>query len=639
MSEHNKGLQMTHSGHVDPLRRHCSIATLQSEPRGHFASLMDHLRTNTGNYVNVLLQVSQQKSDLELVRYVASVEGMAFYSPRPFFPGKDSAMAEKERLVGNDHFKKANYAKAFMHYSVAVVKAKYPENTEDKTLAFAVGNRSACLFQMSDYQNAAADIQLALSLGYPAESRYKLYDRLGQCYMRMNRPDKAKGAFLVCKQLLESVNGEDKRKETVNRALGMCKNTVASKEQNEDEEQLLVSHNEGFPSMSAKLRVEHNETVGRHTVANEEIHPADTVLVEEAFASVLYPQRHGLNCAHCFARLRAAVPCKRCSGMAFCSTLCRDKADDGGSHSIECEFQDVLTGLGCSQIARLALRIVSQHPKDYFLRRKEQLFNNGTSSKKDAYAQVYNLVGLEEQRWPEDLLMRAAMALVLLGILRAAGYFGEKKSTSATDTYTPNELFVASLLLRHLKVLQFNAHEVYETLRGSGTSLKPSKNIAVGLAVYPTAAYVNHSCHGGLARYFQGTKLVLKALRPFDIGHEVCDNYGPTFYLKPRGSRKKELSARYWFECQCEACRENWPLLDALPVLNVPTNQFDKATEKMNRGQVKDAIVHLKQHIIEAAAKTRPSQDLIRAEDKLRTCISNLGSVVYTDTIITVDKK
>ena len=47
--------------------------------------------------------------------------------------------------------------------------------------------------------------------------------------------------------------------------------------------------------------------------------------------------------------------------------------------------------------------------------------------------------------------------------------------------------------------------------------------------------------------------------------------------------RRRELSARYWFECQCLACIKNWQLLDALPkgqiisegncnVLNFPKN-------------------------------------------------------------------
>ena len=100
-----------------------------------------------------------------------------------------------------------------------------------------------------------------------------------------------------------------------------------------------------------------------------------------------------------------------------------------------------------------------------------------------------NLVGLNEQRWPEDLLTRSAMALVLLGILRASGYFGIAKTSTSADTYTNNELFIGSLLLRHLQVLlllfemnltncirhykklselEFIAHDFFKVIEGLG---------------------------------------------------------------------------------------------------------------------------------------------------------------------------
>jgi hypothetical protein len=43
--------------------------------------------------------------------------------------------------------------------------------------------------------------------------------------------------------------------------------------------------------------------------------------------------------------------------------------------------------------------------------------------------------------------------------------------------------------------------KVYEVLRAKEDSLKPCKNVAIGLAVYPTASYFNHSCHGDVARF------------------------------------------------------------------------------------------------------------------------------------------
>ncbi len=197
--------------------------------------------------------------------------------------------------------------------------------------------------------------------------------------------------------------------------------------------------------------------------------------------------------------------------------------------------------MGCSQVARLAMRLVTTRPLSYFIENKEPILELLTTSPHakentaDPYLRFLGLVGHEEERWPEDRLARAAMALVLLGILRASGYFGAQKfSGLSQDSYTNNELYIAALIYKHLEVLQFNAHEIYEVLRGSPVGLKPSKNVSIATAVYPTAALINHSCHGGLARFFQGTKLVLRTLLPLSAGSEVCDNYGPTFYLKSK---------------------------------------------------------------------------------------------------------
>ena len=117
--------------------------------------------------------------------------------------------------------------------------------------------------------------------------------------------------------------------------------------------------------------------------------------------------------------------------------------------------------------------------------------------------QVFSLVSNNRCRWPEDNFRRALMAGVLLKILRAAGYFGEERRRAEEEEEggaepTSEEVFVGTLLLRNLQVdqkcfaflvyvhcvdtspsfqvLQFNAHEVYESLRGSKSSLKPWKS-------------------------------------------------------------------------------------------------------------------------------------------------------------------
>ncbi len=98
------------------------------------------------------------------------------------------------------------------------------------------------------------------------------------------------------------------------------------------------NHHEKYNALNDKVEVACNNRVGRHTVAIDDLGVNETVLAEDALAHVLYPNRNGLNCQHCCKRLKSAVPCKRCSGVAFCSVGCRDEAEVS-YHNRECEFQ------------------------------------------------------------------------------------------------------------------------------------------------------------------------------------------------------------------------------------------------------------------------------------------------------------
>jgi hypothetical protein len=61
-------------------------------------------------------------------------------------------------------------------------------------------------------------------------------------------------------------------------------------------------------------------------------------------------------------------------------------------------------------------------------------------------------------------------------------------------------LFIGSLLLRHLQLLQFNAHEIFETRMETPNKFRGSKTVYVGVGIYPTVAMFNHDCHPALAR-------------------------------------------------------------------------------------------------------------------------------------------
>ena len=135
--------------------------------------------------------------------------------------------------------------------------------------------------------------------------------------------------------------------------------------------------------------------------------------------------------------------------------------------------------------------------------------------------------------------------------------------------------------------MQFNAHEIYETRVEELYKTEDSKTVFIAIGVYPTVALFNHECSPSVTRYaifnfnviaydlcstfaikisfkkryFSGKNIIIKAVRPLATNDILSDNYGPHYGKKTLLERTRELTSRYWFHCRCQACIENWPLI------------------------------------------------------------------------------
>ncbi len=58
--------------------------------------------------------------------------------------------------------------------------------------------------------------------------------------------------------------------------------------------------------------------------------------------------------------------------------------------------------------------------------------------------------------------------------------------------------------------------------------------------------------------------MVVRAIKTIAEGDMINENYGPIFTQKRRETRQKILRERYWFDCRCLPCVEEWPLIDAM---------------------------------------------------------------------------
>ncbi|XP_072758791.1 SET and MYND domain-containing protein 4 isoform X3 [Anoplolepis gracilipes] len=180
----------------------------------------------------------------------------------------------------------------------------------------------------------------------------------------------------------------------------------------------------------------------------------------------------------------------------------------------------------------------------------------------DVNMAAYNLVTHADKRTEKDFLERSLMAVFLLRCLQRVGFFAHP--TSDDEVPGAEEIIVAALLLRNLQLLQFNAHEFFETRLSAEHRFRGSRPVYLGVAIYPTVARFNHDCYPAVTRYFVGRHIVIRAVRGLQPGDIIAENYGPIFTKMTLAKRQRTLAGRYWFRCTCRACQEDWPHFENL---------------------------------------------------------------------------
>ncbi|PSN50624.1 hypothetical protein C0J52_17383 [Blattella germanica] len=78
--------------------------------------------------------------------------------------------------------------------------------------------------------------------------------------------------------------------------------------------------------------------------------------------------------------------------------------------------------------------------------------------------------------------------------------------------------------------------------------------------VHPTKLIIYSLFHLQLFRYFQGTSIIVRAIKNIKKGEMIAENYGQIFTQTPRAVRRTTLKSQYHFDCNCKPCQEDWPL-------------------------------------------------------------------------------
>ncbi|XP_065361509.1 SET and MYND domain-containing protein 4 [Calliphora vicina] len=537
----------------------CSARTVQSDKKGFFNEFYLEVKQSCGekwlkNYFGKLksneARILSIFSDREICDPVLGV----LENVQPVFKEKDAVFSSQRRLQADKYHlmwtssnKKEELQQALALANLAVMRA--PAKDVDMqiddglSLALALRSRAVILIALGEGEQALNDLKLAVSFGLDCKQSIDYYIKMAKAYALMGELTKAEISLKIAEKF---AGGGNALIDGCRRELPLIK--VNKKKFSKLAPSVTHGENEALKGASNLVKLVETKDKGRFVVANDAVKTGDVVLSENPVAACLLPTFYGSNCHHCFEKLVTPVPCLHCSGIAFCSAQCMGEACDT-YHRFECEYMDLFIGSGMSILCFIALRVFTQSA-------------NLEGALTTANLLYKNLCTHEDARQADDLLQRSLMSAFLLRCLQKSQYFGRRKTEGVNPTAV--ELQVGTALLGLLEVLQYNAHEIYQTNTTDEHLFDGSRVVYVGAGLYGTAAYFNHECWPSVARYFVGKKLVLAATKPHRPNEVVAENYGPVFTKVNLKERQRALRGRYLFSCNCMACQENWPTLQKL---------------------------------------------------------------------------
>ena len=193
-----------------------------------------------------------------------------------------------------------------------------------------------------------------------------------------------------------------------------------------------------------------------------------------------------------------------------------------------------------------------------------------------SYKAVHNLAVNSDKRNFEDLLKKTAEAIFMCKCLKFNGFFGGLSGSSSDSVR--GEIFVSSLLLRHLQIVSTNGLEIAECILKNNDITK-FDIIPVGGAIFPTMSFFNHSCYPNAMRIGFQNHQIVRVVRRIKAGSEVNIDYGFDFYATPLEYRHKRAGSNYHFTCACVACSHKWPVYDKL--VDKPPQYVKKLTPEV----------------------------------------------------------
>lgn len=146
----------------------------------------------------------------------------------------------------------------------------------------------------------------------------------------------------------------------------------------------------------------------------------------------------------------------------------------------------------------------------------------------------------------------------------------------------------------------------------------------IGSGIFPLSSLLNHSCAPNVVRIAVDNKLAFVVSRPIEKNAQLFISYRESFFRTPRAERQNEVLESYRFVCKCEACSNDYQVIDRLfsddhhfvePPTGIPSGKAARAEFDRNCGYINKRI------------KFFPSSELCTLMERNRDLLESLAKV------------
>ncbi|KAH1255539.1 RNA polymerase II-associated protein 3 [Glycine max] len=494
---------------------------------------------------------------------------------------KDAAL--KSRLLGNQCFSNADYAKALDCYTQALREAPLDTASDMESnlvVATLYINRATVLHKMSLIVECLRDCTRALQI---CPSYAKAWYRRGKANASLGNYKNAICDLNVAKSVEPSMGGKRQIEGELKILLDQCKSTTAVEQ---------IQHTENncntvgeMPHI--KLQRVSTPDKGRGIVSSCVISPGSLVHAEEPYAMIILKQCRETHCHYCLNDLPAdRVPCILCSIPLYCSHQCRIRAT-GQMFKIYPEYNGFFKNLP-SDLGEYAAEVIQ--------------CNDSELEIGDITEHKHECQGVH---WPmvlpsEIVLAGRILARFLLNIppediinfverLELSHCYKQMSSERKLDShiyavvllyclqhscgimFSIDEVFISQvvIIISQIKVncmtivrlKSIDAHGLSGRFgefpfQSGAHSTSNVEQVRVGKAIYKAGSLFNHSCQPNTHAYFLSRTLYLRTTNVVAAESQLELSYGPQVGLWDCKDRLNFLKDEYAFLCQCTGCSE-----------------------------------------------------------------------------------